>query len=374
MQPMLRRLNAAAARRPLLASLIATGAKASAADAIVQLALERRGALDRRRNAAFAAFGFAYQGGFQYFLVNVVVERLAPGKAALAVLKKVLLMNFVCDPLLFFPAFYTMREAMATQALDGSTVTAALAKYRANCWADWRTTWSIWLAGHAVTWGIMPRHLRMPWVAGLSFAYVAVLSATRGDLAVHPLSASTAAPAAVKWPREAPSNTTSSEGQDVEHQPGPAAGASSAAGTGARGAPEQTAREQREQRADVDVSTCAELVAACASGGAVTIAEGARIELADALDVAVDVTISCGCGGSGGGGGGGGGRGGGGGGGAILGRRVLVRHGAALTLKGIDIARGSGVYAVGPGTTLRMEDVAVLSRYLLKDPCCEFLK
>ena len=34
---------------------------------------------------------------------------------------------------------------------------------------------------------------------------------------------STAAPAAVARPREAPSNTTSSEGQDVEHQPGPAA-------------------------------------------------------------------------------------------------------------------------------------------------------
>ena len=35
--------------------------------------------------------------------------------------------------------------------------------------------------------------------------------------------ASTAAPAAVARPTEAPSNTTSSEGQDVEHQPGPAA-------------------------------------------------------------------------------------------------------------------------------------------------------
>ena len=38
--------------------------------------------------------------------------------------------------------------------------------------------------------------------------------------------ASTAAPAAEAWPKEAPSNKTSSEGEDVESQPGPASGAS----------------------------------------------------------------------------------------------------------------------------------------------------
>lgn len=39
------------------------------------------------------------------------------------------------------------------------------------------------------------------------------------------IAASTAAPAAAARPSAAPSNTTSSEGQDVEHQPGPAAAA-----------------------------------------------------------------------------------------------------------------------------------------------------
>ena len=34
--------------------------------------------------------------------------------------------------------------------------------------------------GHAVTYGVMPLHMRMPWIASLSFGYLSVLSFTRG--------------------------------------------------------------------------------------------------------------------------------------------------------------------------------------------------
>ena len=39
----------------------------------------------------------------------------------------------------------------------------------------------MWFPCHAVTYGLMPLHLRMPWVALVSFSYVGLLSFTRGD-------------------------------------------------------------------------------------------------------------------------------------------------------------------------------------------------
>ena len=39
----------------------------------------------------------------------------------------------------------------------------------------------VWIPAHCVTYGVVPPHLRMPWIAMLSFGYVSLLSATRGD-------------------------------------------------------------------------------------------------------------------------------------------------------------------------------------------------
>jgi len=181
---MFARLNRAMAAKPLTTSLVVTAVKAGAADIMVQTAVEGHGAatVDRQRVALFTAFGFAYQGGFQYWLINHVFERAFPGRGWLPTAQKVLAMNAIGDPVFFFPVFYSMKEAFATRRFEPATVSAALRKYRANIFEDWRNTWSIWIPGHVVTYGLCPLHLRMPWVAALSFAYLSILSATRGQL------------------------------------------------------------------------------------------------------------------------------------------------------------------------------------------------
>jgi hypothetical protein len=82
----------------------------------------------------------------------------------------------------FFPTFYTLKEALARpeEALRINTVRVALHKYYDNCFADWRNTWGVWFPGHLVTYGIMPPHLRMIWIAAVSFGYLSLLSFTRG--------------------------------------------------------------------------------------------------------------------------------------------------------------------------------------------------
>jgi protein Mpv17 len=181
----IKRVNEIMERHPLKTSLWVTAAKAGLADAFVQTQVERKSELDPRRLATFTLFGFAYQGGFQYWMMNKLWERMFPGAQLVPVVQKILATNLISDPVFFFPAFYTLRETLTkpSQALAApqTVVYAALSKYRGRFLEDWRNTWMVWFPGHAVTYGVMPIHLRMPWVATLSFGYLCILSYTRGD-------------------------------------------------------------------------------------------------------------------------------------------------------------------------------------------------
>ena len=54
-------------------------------DALTQLAIERRERLDARRLAFFTAFGFAYLGGFQYWIqINMCGQRERAARARAA--------------------------------------------------------------------------------------------------------------------------------------------------------------------------------------------------------------------------------------------------------------------------------------------------
>ena len=169
---------------PLKASIAVTTCKAGAADLIVQLVVEERREVDQRRLLTFFTLGATYQGCAQYWLFNCLFERWFPGRAMLPTLQKVLAANLIADPVFFFPTFYTLNEFLAREpedALSLDTVRVALGKYYDNCFIDWRNTWGVWLPGHLVTYGVMPPHLRMPWIAAVSFGYLSLLSFTRGD-------------------------------------------------------------------------------------------------------------------------------------------------------------------------------------------------
>jgi len=164
--------------------------KTTAADLLVQFAFERR-AWDPYRTCLFATFGAVYQGAAQYFIVNKVIEPLFSGNTRRAVFSKICAQNFVADPFIFLPTFYCFKEVASAQQVQktlvptisvSQMVSQALRKYQQNCFSDLRNTWSLWIPGHFVTFGLCPIHLRLPWMAFLSFGYVLVLSGTRGEL------------------------------------------------------------------------------------------------------------------------------------------------------------------------------------------------
>lgn len=176
-------------RHPFASAVAITTCNAVLADLLTQFLIEPRTdtwAWNRARTTLFAAFGFSFQGCAQYCVVNLGWERAFPGTKGKAVLSKMCGMNFVSDPLLFFPTFYAFKEVLnagglaAAAAAPAGTLRLAMRAYGGNCWQDWRNSWLVWFPGHAVTYGLMRPHQRIPWMAFLSFFYMCVLSITRG--------------------------------------------------------------------------------------------------------------------------------------------------------------------------------------------------
>mmetsp|Transcript_50719 Transcript_50719/g.121157 ORF Transcript_50719/g.121157 Transcript_50719/m.121157 type:complete len:275 (+) Transcript_50719:33-857(+) len=181
-QSWVQRFGAVVARWPVVTAVLSCSIKAALADLVVQVLIERREKLDKQRNFLFMGFGGLVQGGFQYFLWNVIFERIWPGRSKLASFCKLAATNFISDPFFLFPSFYVMKEAAKAQTTS-EALAAAFTKYRANCVQDWMMSWMVWLPGHYVTYFWLPLHLRVPWVAVASFSYIGALSYVRGGSA-----------------------------------------------------------------------------------------------------------------------------------------------------------------------------------------------
>jgi len=179
-------------RHPLFSAVCITTCNAICADIVTQLVFEKAASLNVARTTVFGVFGCLYQGLVQYAIVNGVWENVFPGSSKRNIVAKICAMNLLSDPLFFMPTFYIFKEIMVTATSTtapsaaaaawsvGAIVKTALLNYKANCLVDWRNSWMVWFPGHAVTYGVMPQHKRIPWMAFLSFFYMCVLSLTRG--------------------------------------------------------------------------------------------------------------------------------------------------------------------------------------------------
>lgn len=169
-------------RHPFASAVTITTCNAVAADIFTQLIVQqksiKKGEWDVQRTILLGAFGLLFQGCAQYAVVNVVWERFFPGTSPKSVLAKILGMNLLSDPLLFFPVFYTFQTFLEQRKL---AIGSAMERYSQNCWSDWRNSWMVWFPGHTITYAVMAPHRRIPWMAFLSFFYMCILSFTRGS-------------------------------------------------------------------------------------------------------------------------------------------------------------------------------------------------
>jgi len=164
---------------PVEAAALTCGAKAAASDTISQrraalvAALETRDSFCWSRNAAFTAYGAIYTGCVQHYLYNEVYPHIfGSGTSMATVLQEVAFDNFVHAPLLCLPTLYLLKAIVFEQPLA-----EGLSKYVSDARGDLLLKyWAVWIPSQCLTFSVVPEHLRIAFVAFVSFFWLIILS------------------------------------------------------------------------------------------------------------------------------------------------------------------------------------------------------
>lgn len=179
--------------------LVATG-KTSAADLVVQVVAERKklDEIDWKRNGIFVVFGFAYLGGFQWWLMVTkyrqwfptmdrfaklsFAEKLKDTAGILDAAKMVVFDVVVHLPLIYFPTYYTVKEFVSMNSYNPiDWVKDGCTKYAGNMKEDLSAMIKLWGPSDCVQF-VLPIHIRMPFRHMVSFFWTAYVSFTRGAI------------------------------------------------------------------------------------------------------------------------------------------------------------------------------------------------
>lgn len=179
--------------------LIATG-KTSAADLMTQMVAEGKSLneVDWKRNGIFVVFGFAYLGGFQYWIMVNKYRQWFPTMDRFAKLpfaqklkdtagildagKMVLFDIFIHLPLMYFPTYYTVKELVSGQSWNPADwVKDGVTKYAGNLKEDLTAMVQLWGPSDCIQF-VLPVHMRMPFRHLVSFFWTAYVSFTRGKI------------------------------------------------------------------------------------------------------------------------------------------------------------------------------------------------
>jgi len=179
--------------------MVATG-KTAAADLMCQVVAERKSwnEVDWKRNGIFVVFGFAYLGGFQYWLMVKkfgqwfptmsrfsklsFAEKLKDTAGILDAMKMVVFDITIHLPILYFPTYYTVKELVGGHSWNPADwVQDGLTKYSNNVKEDLTAMIQLWGPSDCVQF-VLPMHIRMPFRHLVSFFWTAYVSFTRGAI------------------------------------------------------------------------------------------------------------------------------------------------------------------------------------------------
>jgi hypothetical protein len=197
---------------PFAFQLMVATAKTSAADLVCQTVAEGKSLseVDWKRNGIFVVFGFGYLGCFQWWIMVTkyrqwfptmdkfakmsFAEKLKYPAGILDAGRMVLFDIFVHLPLMYFPAYYSVKEAVGGGSWNPvEWVRDGVTKYSKNYKEDLLAMVQLWGPSDCIQF-ILPLHIRMPFRHLVSFFWTAYVSFTRG--AIEPAAAAEAIPVA----------------------------------------------------------------------------------------------------------------------------------------------------------------------------------
>lgn len=185
---------------PFAFQLFVATTKTAAADLCTQVVAEGKSLeeVDWRRNGIFVVFGFAYLGGFQWWLMVhkyrqwfptmdrfaklSFADKLKDTAGMLDAMKMVVFDLVVHLPLCYFPTYYTVKEFVGGNSWNPAHwVKDGVSKYMSNARSDLEAMIKLWGPSDCVQF-VLPVHIRMPFRHLVSFFWTAYVSFTRGKI------------------------------------------------------------------------------------------------------------------------------------------------------------------------------------------------
>eukprot|EP00529_Nitzschia_sp_RCC80_P020010 CAMPEP_0113454516 /NCGR_PEP_ID=MMETSP0014_2-20120614/7901_1 /TAXON_ID=2857 /ORGANISM="Nitzschia sp." /LENGTH=429 /DNA_ID=CAMNT_0000345919 /DNA_START=149 /DNA_END=1438 /DNA_ORIENTATION=+ /assembly_acc=CAM_ASM_000159 len=183
---------------PLQSAILTCGFKASIADSIAQFKDRMKGLVEShehddndesdnwweaRRNTAYVIYGGLFVGLMCHMEYNVVFPAMfGTENTPTTFISKVLFDNFISAPLMWLPPAYLIKAVLYDYSLG-----EGLEKY----WRDIRDEgllqkyWTIWVPAQTVSFSVVPDHLRVAFMASISFFWFILFSSvsSNGDRA-----------------------------------------------------------------------------------------------------------------------------------------------------------------------------------------------
>jgi len=140
--------------------------------------------LDLPRNLAFLFYGGLYQGMVQQFFFTTLYPSLFGSDHTLqSVAMQVATDMALMGPFVCLPIAYTVKSAFGADELSLESLQGGLNKYVEDIMTRSLLLkyWGIWIPVQCLTFGVIPSHFRVLFVAFVSFFWVCILSSVASD-------------------------------------------------------------------------------------------------------------------------------------------------------------------------------------------------
>lgn len=165
---------------PLQAAVLTCGVKASLADCVAQVRswTESEHAIEMRRNAAYIIYGGIFIGFMCHMEYDFIFPQIfGTAHDVQTIASEVLFDNFISAPLMWLPPAYfikaiiygyPMKEGLDRYVTDVKE--GLLLKY-----------WAIWLPAQTISFSFVPDHLRIVFMACVSFGWFIIMSSAQSQ-------------------------------------------------------------------------------------------------------------------------------------------------------------------------------------------------
>ena len=164
--------------KPYVAAFLTCSVKASAADWIAQTKASTT-TVDLQRNLAFLLYGGLYQGMAQQFMYSTVFPNMFGHELDMMGLASQVSFDMICvGPCLCLPICYAVKSLVSTA--DTRALQQGMEKYVHDVTTQGLLLkyWGLWTPVNFLTFGVVPMHFRVAFVASISFFWIFILSTT----------------------------------------------------------------------------------------------------------------------------------------------------------------------------------------------------